>query len=73
MITIAGLFGATDIEWPVTFPMELANSSISGLKEMRSFSRFGLLLVAIVFDDRIDIYGPGENYQYVVRPEKGSN
>jgi len=43
VITIAPSFGATDIERLVTFPIEQANSNISGLKEIRSFSRFGLL------------------------------
>ncbi len=56
VITIAPSFGATDIERLVTFPIEQANSNISGMKEIRSFSRFGLSLVTIVFDDDIDIY-----------------
>jgi cobalt-zinc-cadmium resistance protein CzcA len=56
VITVAPALGATDIERLVTFPVELANSNISGLKEIRSFSRFGLSLVTIVFNDGIDIY-----------------
>jgi len=56
VITIAPSFGATDIERLVTFPIEQANNNISGLKEIRSFSRFGLSLVTIVFDDATDIY-----------------
>ena len=56
VITIAPSFGASDIERLVTFPIEQANSNISGLKEIRSFSRFGLSLVTIVFDDGIDVY-----------------
>lgn len=56
VITVAPSFGATDIERLVTFPIEQANSNISGMKEIRSFSRFGLSLVTIVFDDETDIY-----------------
>ena len=56
VITIAPSFGATDIERLVTFPIEQANSNISGMKAIRSFSRFGLSLVTIVFDDDTDIY-----------------
>ena len=56
VITIAPSFGATDIERLVTFPIEQANSNISGMKEIRSFSRFGLSLVTIVFEDDIDVY-----------------
>jgi cobalt-zinc-cadmium resistance protein CzcA len=56
VITVAPSFGATDIERLVTFPIEQANNNISGLKEIRSFSRFGLSLVTIVFDDATDVY-----------------
>jgi cobalt-zinc-cadmium resistance protein CzcA len=56
VITVAPSFGAMDIERLVTFPIEQANSNINGLKEIRSFSRFGLSLVTIVFDDETDIY-----------------
>lgn len=56
VITVAPSFGATDIERLVTFPIEQANSNIPGIKEIRSFSRFGLSLVTIVFDDKTDVY-----------------
>ena len=56
VITVAPSFGATDIERLVTFPIEQANSNIPGMKEIRSFSRFGLSLVTIVFDDATDLY-----------------
>jgi cobalt-zinc-cadmium resistance protein CzcA len=56
VITIAPSFGATDIERLVTFPIEQANSNIPGMKQIRSFSRFGLSLVTIVFNDKTDIY-----------------
>ncbi|MBK0402978.1 CusA/CzcA family heavy metal efflux RND transporter [Adhaeribacter sp. BT258] len=56
VITVAPSFGATDIERLVTFPIEQATSNIAGLEEIRSFSRFGLSLVTIVFTDETDIY-----------------
>jgi cobalt-zinc-cadmium resistance protein CzcA len=56
VITVAPSFGATDIERLVTFPIEQATNNILGLKEIRSFSRFGLSLVTIVFNDETDIY-----------------
>ena len=56
VITVAPSFGATDIERLVTFPIEQANANIAGLKEIRSFSRFGLSLVTIVFEDQVDVY-----------------
>jgi cobalt-zinc-cadmium resistance protein CzcA len=56
VITVAPSFGAVDIERLVTFPIEQASNNIPGLKEIRSFSRFGLSVVTIVFDDETDIY-----------------
>lgn len=56
IITVAPSLGATDIERLITFPIEQANANIPGTKEIRSFSRFGLSLVTIVFKDETDIY-----------------
>ncbi|TDD97901.1 CusA/CzcA family heavy metal efflux RND transporter [Flavobacterium cellulosilyticum] len=56
VITSAPSLGATDIERLITFPIEQANSNIPGLKEIRSFSRFGLSVVTIVFNDATDVY-----------------
>lgn len=56
IITVAPSLGAPDIERLITFPIEQANSNIPGLKEMRSFSRFGLSIVTIVFEENTDIY-----------------
>jgi len=56
IITVAPSYGAVDIERLVTFPIEQATSNIKGLMEMRSFSRFGLSLVTVVFDESTDVY-----------------
>lgn len=56
VITSVPSLGATDIERLITFPIEQANSNIPGLKEIRSFSRFGLSVVTIVFDDATNVY-----------------
>jgi len=56
VLTIAPSYGAPDIERLVTFPVEQGCSNIAGTKEIRSFSRFGLSVVTIVFNDDIDIY-----------------
>src|SRR5215216_4080988 len=56
VITITPALGAPDVERLITFPIEQANSNIPGLKEIRSFSRFGLSVVTIVFNDNIDVY-----------------
>lgn len=56
VITVSPSLGAPDVERLITFPIEQANSNIPGLKEIRSFSRFGLSLITIVFEDNVDIY-----------------
>lgn len=56
VITVVPSLGAPDVERLVTFPIEQATSNINGLKELRSFSRFGLSIVTIVFDEKTDIY-----------------
>ncbi|HET8963957.1 MAG TPA: efflux RND transporter permease subunit, partial [Chitinophagales bacterium] len=56
VITVTPSLGAPDVERLITFPIEQANSNIPGLKEIRSFSRFGLSLITIVFEDNVDVY-----------------
>lgn len=56
VITSVPSLGAADIERLITFPIEQVNSNIPGLIEIRSFSRFGLSLVTIVFNDDTDVY-----------------
>jgi cobalt-zinc-cadmium resistance protein CzcA len=56
VITPSPSLGAADIERLITFPIEQSTINIPGLIEQRSFSRFGLSLVTIVFDDNTDVY-----------------
>lgn len=56
IITSAPSQSALDIERLVTFPVEQTMATIPGTQEIRSFSRFGLSVVTIVFKDNIDIY-----------------
>ena len=56
VMTPSPSLGAADIERLITFPIEQATRNIPGIIEQRSFSRFGLSLVTIVFDDATDVY-----------------
>jgi heavy metal efflux system protein len=56
VISITPSLGAPDVERLITFPIEQVNSNIPGLKEIRSFSRFGLSVVTIVFEDDVEVY-----------------
>ena len=40
----------------VTAPIELQMSGLTGLKETRSISKYGLSLITLVFEDRVDTY-----------------
>ncbi|WP_310393443.1 CusA/CzcA family heavy metal efflux RND transporter [Hymenobacter sp.] len=54
--TVAPSLAASDIERLVSFPVEQSVATIPDLEEVRSFSRFGLSVVTIVFKDDVDIY-----------------
>ena len=56
IITVSPSLGAPDIERFITFPLEQANNNIAGIKQMRSFSRFGLSVITIVFKDNVDLH-----------------
>jgi cobalt-zinc-cadmium resistance protein CzcA len=56
VITVSPSLGAPDVERLITFPIEQVNSNIPGLKQIRSFSRFGLSVVTIVFGDDVNVY-----------------
>jgi cobalt-zinc-cadmium resistance protein CzcA len=56
IITTAPAQPADEIERLVTFPVEQAIATIEGIIEMRSFSRFGLSVVTVVFKESHDIY-----------------
>lgn len=56
IITVSPSLGAPDVERFITFPLEQANNNIQGIKQIRSFSRFGLSVITIVFKDDVDIH-----------------
>ncbi|MCS7027962.1 MAG: CusA/CzcA family heavy metal efflux RND transporter [Bacteroidia bacterium] len=56
VITVVPALSAPDVERLITFPIEQNCRNIPHITEMRSFSRAGLSLVTIVFEDDVDIY-----------------
>jgi len=56
IITSAPSQSALDIERLVTFPIEQIMATIPEIAEIRSFSRFGLSVVTIVFKEHTDVY-----------------
>ncbi len=56
VITTAPTLAAQEVEQFITYPVERSLSNIQGIEEMRSFSRFGLSVITIVFKENINIY-----------------
>ncbi len=56
IITVSPSLGAPDVERFITFPLEQANNNIAGIKQIRSFSRFGLSVITIVFKEEVDLH-----------------
>lgn len=56
IITQSPSLAAPDIERLVTFPVEMEMASLPNLAEIRSFSRFGLSVITVVFNESTDIY-----------------
>src|SRR5262245_28673504 len=55
-LTNVPALGPEEVERFVTVPVENAMNGIPSVKEVRSFSQFGISGVTVVFDDGIDIY-----------------
>ena len=58
VITRAPSLAPSEMERLVTFPLEIELTNLPGKTELRSVSRFGLSVVTVVFEDKIDIYFP---------------
>ena len=56
VITRAPTLAAQEVEQFITYPVEKSLSNIQGLVEMRSFSRFGLSVITVVFDEKESVY-----------------
>lgn len=56
IITVTPTLAAQEVERLITFPVEQTMATIPDIEEIRSFSRFGLSLVTIVFKERVNIY-----------------
>jgi len=56
VITKAPTLAAQEVEQFITSPVERAMANLPDLIEMRSFSRFGISVITVVFDDDVNIY-----------------
>lgn len=56
VITSSPSLSAPDMERFITVPIEQGTRNIPGITEQRSFSRFGLSIVTLVFNDETDVY-----------------
>ncbi len=56
VITKAPALAPAEIERLVTFPLEIELTNLPGKTELRSVSRFGVSVITVVFEDKMDIY-----------------
>ncbi|MEP2348992.1 MAG: CusA/CzcA family heavy metal efflux RND transporter [Algoriphagus sp.] len=56
VITTSPSLAAEEVERLITFPIEITMATIPDIEEIRSFSRFGLSVVTIVFKENVDVY-----------------
>ena len=56
VITVSPTLATQEIEQFITTPVELSLQNIQQLVEIRSISRFGLSVVTVVFEEKMDIY-----------------
>ncbi len=63
VITVSPTLAAQEVEQFVTYPVEQTMVSIPNIKNMRSFSRFGLSIVTIVFEEQVDLYWARQQVQ----------
>lgn len=56
IITICPTLAGQEVEQLVTFPIEQSIVNLPDIEETRSISRFGLSVITVVFDDKVDIY-----------------
>ena len=54
--TLAPAFAPEEMEKYVTFPIEVAMSSLPRKEEIRSISQFGLSQVTVTFEEDVDVY-----------------
>lgn len=56
IITVCPTLAGQEVEQLVTFPIEQSIANLPDLVETRSISRFGLSVITVVFEEKIDIY-----------------
>lgn len=56
IITTAPTLATQEVEQFITYPIEQTLKTIPKIVEMRSFSRFGLSVITVVFEETADIY-----------------
>ncbi len=56
IITVTPTLATQEVEQFITYPIEKSLANLPDLVEMRSVSRFGLSVITVVFEEKVDIY-----------------
>ena len=55
IVTTAPTFAPEEVEQLITYPLEAGMTNIPDVLEVRSISRYGLSVITVVFEDRVDL------------------
>ncbi|MEQ8682811.1 MAG: efflux RND transporter permease subunit, partial [Cyclobacteriaceae bacterium] len=55
VVTVLPTLAAEEVEQLITFPIEASLSNIPDVVEIRSISRYGLSVITVVFDERMEM------------------
>lgn len=56
IITVCPTLAGEEVEQLVTAPIERSLANLPGIEELRSVSRFGLSVVTVVFQEKVEVY-----------------
>jgi len=56
IITVTPTLATQEVEQFITYPIEKSLANLPDLVELRSISRFGLSVITVVFEEKVDIY-----------------
>lgn len=56
IITVCPTLAGQEVEQLVTYPIEQSIATLPDISEIRSISRFGLSVITVVFDEKVNVY-----------------
>jgi len=71
IITVTPTLATQEVEQFITYPIEKSLANLPDLVELRSISRFGLSVITVVFEEKVDIYFARQQINEKLREAEG--